>query len=254
MPGDQRGRQKAPQRVRQRAQELARQGMPYQMAMAVAYGRLQLSDALERMAVQEKAQRLQQEHGLSRALAVQVAKGHADLDAILTRRRMETYCSENPMRSCLDETLAAEGSLTLGLHGSRTLTGRFLAVEPYTITVAPRGKRGVEGDPVEIHKLQIKYAHTPDAWKVVKKAIRFDRNLRSNPISPIERPQDRYTSSTKRLFRYLDQELVVVATLLEGEVLRGTVSWFSRFEIGLQLKPDAEAVLFRHALHALHTA
>lgn len=239
-------------RSRQRAQELHEQGMPFQMAMAVAHGRMKLSDALERMAIQDRATKLMETHDLSRALAVQIAKGHADLDAILMRRRMEEYVVQAPLRSVLLEVAESGQEIALALHDHRNLRGQITEVDRYSITAIPMEKKG-PGEPVEIHKLQIKLAYEPSQWKVVRKVLKTDKAVKAKGLGPIERPQDRYTCSTKRLFRYLDQELTVQATLLEGEILRGRVTWFSRYELGMEVKEGVEVTIFRHALHDLRS-
>ena len=71
------------ERAQERAQALHEQGMPFQMALAVAHGRLDLNEALERMARNDRILRLMKKHDLSRALATQVALGQADLDRVL---------------------------------------------------------------------------------------------------------------------------------------------------------------------------
>jgi sRNA-binding regulator protein Hfq len=123
------------------------------------------------------------------------------------------------------------------------VVGRILSVEPYLVRLGPE-----EGEVEEVHKLQVKAAFRPDAYKRLRKAMRFDKAVEAAPTGPIARPQDRYNCSDKRLFRYLDSVAPVRVTLLEGEQLIGTVTWFSRFEFGLGLKGEAEVVIFRHAL------
>ena len=117
---DRTSREDTPEQTpRERAQELADQGIPFQMAMAVAHGRLTLNDALERLAQQDRVEQLMRTHDLSRALATQVAMGHADLDKLLRRRRMEAHREENRLRSILDEHTASGEPLALALHGHR---------------------------------------------------------------------------------------------------------------------------------------
>lgn len=237
------------QAVRERAQDLTRSGMPFQMAMAVAQGRLELNDALERLARRAEVERLMRKHDLNRALATQIAMGHADLEAFLAKRRMESHRQENRDRSVLDEAAADGLARTFGLHGQRVVTGVVTTLDAYQASL----KEG-EGEPELVHKLQFKYAYMPDDWKKVKKAIRKDKALAKEPREPITRPQDRYTISDKRLFRYMDQGTVVDVTLLEGEAIRGAVKWFGRYEFGLEVKGGYGLTVFRHALHHVGTA
>lgn len=226
-------------KIKKRAEELTAMGMPFQMAMAVAHGRLDLSLALERMAQKDRVGKLMRDYDLSRALATQVAMGHADLELVLMRRRLQEHREENRDRTCLQE--GAE--LTLALTGGTALTGQILEVVPYTFRIQER-----KGAPEELHKLRVKFAYEPSAWKVVKKAIKVDKRLADAAREPAVRPQDRYSCSDKRLFTYLDSEREVVVTTVEGDVLRGVVAWFSRYEFGLRLKGDVEVTVFRHAL------
>lgn len=237
-------RMRKPQRVddgtRRRADELHDQGMPYQMAMAVAQGRLDLSEALERMARKDRVTKLMERHDLSRALATQVAIGHADLEQVLARRRLDTHRKEHHDRTCLTP---GGPSVAIQLH-DRVVKGVVTALEPYTFTIG-------EGDAAEeVHKLEAKYGYAPGAWKAVKKAVRSDKKA-DGEARPATRPQDRYSCSDKRLFGYLDRRDEVQISLLDGDVLKGVLTWFGRYEFGLMVKGDVEVTVFRHALRSI---
>lgn len=229
--------------IRARADELHAAGMPHQMALAVAHGKLRLNEALERLARRDAVNRLMEKHDLSRALATQIALGQASLADVLARRRLTQHRDDNRDRSILDEAVADSRPLTLLLHGNRRAIGRVVLVDSYMFRFQPE-----EGEAEDLHKLQVKIAFSPDAYKKVKKSLRVDKKVQEAPAGPIARPQDRYTCSDKRLFRYLDQGTEVQATTLEGDQVRGQVTWFSRYEFGLRLKGDVELVVFRHAL------
>lgn len=240
--------------IRARAEELAARGMPIQMALAVAGGKLSLNDALQSMARRAEVDRLMQKHDLSRALATQVALGQASIDAVMARRRLQEHRETYRTRSVLEEVRESGAPLTLLLHGHRRVSGKVLEVDSYMIRFQPLAQGGEgepEGDVEEIHKLQVKLAFSPEGYKRVRKVMKHDKVLEQTPLSPIPRPQDRYTCSDRRLFRYLDEKVEIQITTLEGEQLRGQVAWFGRYEFGLKLKGDAEVVVFRHALHDL---
>ena len=224
--------------VKERAEELVASGMPYQMAMAVAHGRMELNEALERMARKDRVNALMERHQLSRALATQIALGHASLDQVLARRRLETHRVDHRDRSAL----VPEARLTLALHDGRALKGRVVGVEPYQVVFQPDG-----GEVETLHKLKLLYTYAPDDWKGVKKGVKSEKRA-SDSAEPAVRPQDRYSCSDRRLFGYLDRQIEVQVSLLDGEVLRGHLTWFGRYEFGLKLRTDAEVTVFRHAL------
>ncbi|MBX2803858.1 MAG: hypothetical protein KTR31_39645 [Myxococcales bacterium] len=231
--------------VRERAEQLAEQGMPYQMAMAVAHGRMDLNEALERMARRDRVNSLMERHGLSRALATQIAIGHADLDQVLARRRLTEHRRDNRERTCL----VLGTKLALALHDGRVLKGEISAAEAYTFDLGD-----TDGNSQQVHKLEVKYAYDPGDWKKIKKGIRTDKDRVLEVTAPAQLPQDRYSCSDRRLFGYLDRTIDVVATLLSGEQLRGTVSWFSRYEFGMTLRTGCDVTIFRHALQDLGPA
>ncbi|MFT4627514.1 MAG: sRNA-binding regulator protein Hfq [Myxococcota bacterium] len=237
-------RKKVDPEIRRRADELHESGLPYQMAMAIAYGNLDLNDALERLARRDQVTRLMEKHDLSRALATQIAIGHAELDQVLARRRLDAHRTENRDRSIL----VAEAALELALTDRRRLRGVVRAVDAYSFTL------DVDGVETEIHKLEVKYGYEPTLWKKVRKAVRSDKALSKDPKAPATRPQDRYSCSDRRMYGYLDSSREVAVTLLEGETLRGRVLWFSRYEFGLEVKGGVEVTIFRHALANLTEA
>lgn len=230
--------------ARERVKELVEMGLPAALSSAVAQGRVSLNDALERMARRTEVESLMRRHGLTRAIATQVVLGHADLAAYLGKRRMEDYRAAQQSRSCLEEAAAHGRTLALLLHGQRRVEGRIVAADAYNVTVHEPGA----AEPTPVHKLQIKAAYLPEDFKKLRKVLRRDKTLSEAPRPPVDRPQDRYTLSDRRLWKYLDEGTTLDVTLLEGEILRGAVLWFSRYEFAIGLKGEASVTLFRHAL------
>jgi hypothetical protein len=264
-PGGQRdGRSARPRisadAVRSRAEQLASSGMPMQMAMAVAGGKLSLNEALERLSRRDAVEKLVERYSLSRALAMQVVLGHASLESILQKRRFEAHREQHREHSVLDAAAANGEPITLVLHSRRRITGRVLLCDAYLVRfqrdesseAESAGAPRPEEIPAEdLHKLQIKYAYSPDDAKRVRKVLRVDRSTEAVPAEPIPRPQDRYACSDWRLFQYVDTGHEVQVTTLEGDQLRGHVEWFGRFEFGIRVKGGAAVTVFRHALFDL---
>lgn len=218
-------------------------GIPLSQALQVVRGERTLNEVVSGMALRSEVDALVARHGLSRALATQVARKEADLEEVLRKSRQGAHLQENRDRSVLKETLDSGRPVALGLHGMVVLRGRITAVDPYELTLLAE-----DGTEHRIHKLQLKFAYDPAQYKSLRKALRYDA-ARKGAHEPVARPQDRYGCSDKRLFRYLDTKVPVAATTLEGEVLTGRVSWMGRWEFCLKLdKSEAWVVIFRHAL------
>jgi len=230
-------------RIRAKAQEYVDSGMPYQMAMSVVHGRMELNDALERLARRDRVASLMEKHDLSRALATQVALGHADLNRILGQRRQKEHRLLNAERTCL----VSGHEATFAMVGGQAVRATVAVAELYNVVLQPP-----KGEPIEVHKLELKYAYAPTDWKKIRKLIKRPKGVEKG--QPAERPQDRYTCSDKRLFGYIDGAKAADITLLDGDHLKGTVLWFSRYEMGVELKGGVVITLFRHALSELKSA
>ncbi len=228
--------------------ELARlqkdMGLPRDVALRVARKEVTLNQALQDMAAQDKANNLMRRLGLDRALATQVAKGQADLERVLQRRRMASHLASNADRSCLEEAFKDGQPRRFALHGQRVVTARVLNLDQYEVRLAY-----AEGGEEEVlHKLQFKLAWLPEQDGHARKGLRWDNALRAEPQEPVSRPQNRFGCSNRKLFGWLDEETPLLLTTLEGEVVQGQLAWFGRYELGVTVRKDVVVTVFRHAL------
>ena len=243
-----RGDRPEQEETRARAEELVRTtGIPRNLAFQVAMGNLDLNVVLQRMAVRDRVDSLIARHGMMRSLATQVALGQVPLDDVLRKQRQGVHLAENRERSALVEAWKAGKPLALALHGQRVVRGLVTDVDAYEVCIQPEGG-DPGGGPERHHKLQVKFAYDPAQYKQVRKALTWDK-ARKCAREPIARPQERYGCSDRRLFGYFDRGTPVQATTLEGEQLRGRVSWVGRWEFGLELARGGACVtVMRHAL------
>lgn len=243
--GDRRGPPRRDEASARRAQEIAQStGLPIEAARQVAAGRADLNELLKRMAFSDEVQTLMTRHDINRALATQIVLGQANLDQVLTRRRVEAHLLANRAKSVLDAAVADGRELTLGVHGHKTLRVKVRAVEKYEVVLVET-ESGAEQ---RVHKLQLKYAYAPDDHKKVRKGMDYDKARRDAVVEPVPRPQDRYACSDRRLGLALDRKLPVTAVTLEGECFSGEIAWVARYEFAIRTRSGGEVVVFRHAL------
>ena len=219
-------------------------GLPREVALRVAREEITLNQVLEDMASRDRADMLMRRHGLDRALATQIAKGQADLERVLTRRRLASHLALNADRSCLVDAHKEGRAWRFSLLGQRQVTARVVELDQYEVSLHAAGAE----EPEAIHKLQFKLAWRPEQDKQVRRGFRTDKALRASPRDPASRPQDRYGCSNRRLFGWMEAETPISVTTLEGDIVQGAVSWFGRYEFGITVKGKAEVVVFRHAL------
>lgn len=229
---------------RRKIEELGKQGLPLPLAQAVANGQLTMNDAVLKLQRTDEAERLARLHGIAHSLAVQIAMGQADLATVLCTRRVEAYVKENAGRTLFD---LIGSNWALGVYGQKTRQVTVLRNDKYEVEVR-ESVDGQLGEPELLHKTVVKYAYAPGDYKLVRKHLEYDKELRSQPAEPRLRPQDRYACSDRKIGVWWNGKTVVRLTTMEGEAFTGEIVWYSRFEIGLKNRAGAEIVVFRHAL------
>ncbi len=219
-------------------------GVPLDVAMRVAQGRLDLNEAIKHMAQRDEIEGLMSRHGLERALATQIALGQADLQLVLRRRRVDAHLAEHRNRDVLDAAAGSGVELTIGVHGRQLRRVKVLATRAYEIEVLDLETGANE----LIHKTRIKFACDAQGWQKARKSMTWDDRRKARTAEPVMRPQDRYGCSNRRLGEACDQKADVVAVTLEGESFAGQVSYVARWEFGVRTKAGTDVVIFRHAL------
>ncbi len=212
-------------------------GIPVPWAWSVVRGQLSLNEVLLRMSQQDKISSIVSRHGVEKALAAQVAKGQLDLELMLRRKREKEHLALHLKRDPL--ALAAENGTTmrLYLHGLQQRDGTVSAVDAFEFDLS-----SAEG-PQRLHKLQVKLMHPAS----MKGTVGESSQGRS-AAEPIIRPQERFALSNRRLFEAHDAGRTCRLETLEGDELRGMVTWVGRYELGLGQKGGAEIVVMRHAI------
>lgn len=232
-------------RHREKAEELIeRTGLPRNLAFQVAMGSLTLSDALNKLAFRDEVEKLIRRHDFQRSLATQIAMGQVSLEDVLRKSRRQVYFRENSQRSVLIDSMGENLRINLMLHGQKRLQGRVQEVGAYDFCF--QGK----GEPVTIHKLQVKAAWDGRRNAAVLSSVKKNKS-RAEACEPIVKPQDRYHCSNRRLFLHMEAGERLNIHLLEGASLTGTIAWISKWELGLTLKKGPVVVIFRHAIAEL---
>lgn len=219
-------------------------GVPLDIAIRVAQGRLDLNDALKQMAQRDEIASLMARHGIERALATQIVLGQADLHLVLRRRRVDDHLAEQRDRDVFGAAAQGGVELIIGVHGRLLRRVKVNAIRAYEIDVVD-----VESGASEtIHKTRVKFACDAQGWQKARKSMTWDDRRKARDVEPVMRPQDRYGCGNRRLGEAWDQKSDVVAVTLEGECFAGQVSYVARWEFGLRTRAGTDIVIFRHAV------
>jgi len=156
---------------------------------------------------------------------------------------LQDYLKIHQKDSIFDREAGKESSWCLFLHGDERKTGKIQCDQTYEIDLVTQG-----GAVEKIHKVNVKILCEASKEEEVLKRLKTNEALKGTPEGPHFGPRYRHHIKNKSLFPLMNRKEVLFFSTLEGEVLRGVVTGFSRFEVNLSMKGGVSVVLLRHAI------
>jgi len=157
---------------------------------------------------------------------------------------LKDYLDTMYARSVCDQALASHTPWLLHLHGQRIAQANIVANRTYELTVA-MADAGQE----ELPKIQVKCLYPVELSAAVRPLIKVDKKVVGLGLAPILEPDKRHFIKNKTLFPLMKDQQVVFFTLLEGEVIRGIIADFSRYDITVNMKGGTPVVILRHSVY-----
>lgn len=159
---------------------------------------------------------------------------------------IKEYCWDHYRHSIFDDLQESQDTWAFHLHGNRLIKAKVLDNMKFEV------KLGIEGESEEtIHKTQVKLAYPVEHTKDVKKQIKEDKKVKNKGLEAIYRIRGRNFIKNKTLYPLMKEREVLFFTLLEGDLVRGVVIDFSKYEIKVGLKGGIPVIVLRHAIHDL---
>ncbi len=159
---------------------------------------------------------------------------------------LQDYLDEHYQHSIFDQAKDSGVPWEIHLHGHRIVNVRILENLPYDLNAHVEG----EG-PVLIQKTDIKLIYTAGVGEQVRPLIKTEKEVMDLTLLPIRSPSRRHHVKNKSLFPLMKDREVLFFTLLEGEMVKGIIADFSRYEITVNLKGGAPVTILRHAIYDL---
>lgn len=129
------------------------------------------------------------------------------------------------------------------LHGHNSVKGTLARQSTYDLHI-----EGPDGEMV-VPKVEVK-AHLPSAFaESAGSLIKTDKQVAAMALGPIHAPAHRFFIKNKTLYPLIRERQVVLITLLEGEVIKGLVDYFSRYDVGVLMKGGVSITILRHAVY-----
>jgi hypothetical protein len=159
---------------------------------------------------------------------------------------LQEYLNEAYDVSIFNQALVSKQLYELQLHDHRTIRGRVIEDLTYDLMISIEEKESEL-----LPKTNIKFLYPANLAESVRPLIKTDDKVRQLGLEPILSRGNRNHIKNKSLFPLMKEKRVLVFTLLEGEIIKGIVAGFSRYDVTLSLKGGIPVTILRHSVYDL---
>ncbi|MEA2039752.1 MAG: hypothetical protein U9N82_07955 [Thermodesulfobacteriota bacterium] len=159
---------------------------------------------------------------------------------------LEEYLKRSYHISIFDQALASGRPWQLHIHDHRIITAVVSENQKFNLKIDSE-----EAKDEILAKVNIKFLYPKEKAEVVAPLLKTDQKVRAQGLEPILSPGKRHHVKNKTLFPLMKENQVMFFTLLEGEIIRGIIAGFSRYEITLNLKGGIPITILRHSIYDL---
>ena len=159
---------------------------------------------------------------------------------------LQKYLDEGYNTSVFDQAFQSQEPLEVHLHNHRIIKAKVQENLRYDLRLRTE-ETGEEAFP----KTDVKLLYPADQSDSVRPLLKTDKKVRDLGLEPIISPRMRHHIKNKSLFPLIKERRVIFFTLMEGEIVKGLVTGFTRYEITVSLKDGTPVYILRHSVYDL---
>ena len=159
---------------------------------------------------------------------------------------LQEYLNESYNTSVFDLAFESQEPLEFHLHNHRIIKAKVQENLRYDLRLSAE-ETGEEAFP----KTDVKLLYPADQSDSVRPFLKTDKKVRDLGLEPIISPRMRHHIKNKSLFPLIKERRVLFFTLMEGEIIKGLVTDFTRYEIIVSLKGGTPVYILRHSVYDL---
>ena len=158
-------------------------------------------------------------------------------------RGLDSYLKQNYDRNIFKEFKLQNRVLHFHLAGHQELTRKIKKVVTFDLDLIDR-----ERQVIRYPKLHIKFYYPVKIKEAIRPLLDTDPEVVAMNLPPLRHIPERHHIKNKTLYHLMMERQAVVITLLDGDVLRGFIDDFTRYEIFLKFHDNLRIVVLRHAV------
>ena len=157
---------------------------------------------------------------------------------------LQEYLDQKYHISIFDHGLESQELFVIHLHPHRIIHAKIIENQVYDVKLLSQ-----EGDKEMTPKVGIKLLYSAAQAESIGPMIKMDKKVDQLGLEPILAPNYRHHIKNKTLFPLMKEKVVLFFTLLEGEVVRGILGGFSRYELTINMKGGHPLTILRHSIY-----
>ncbi len=159
---------------------------------------------------------------------------------------LQEYLDESYNTSVFDQAFQSQEPLEFHLYNHRIINAKVQENLRYDLRLSAE-ETGEELLP----KTDVKLLYPADLSNSVRPLLKTDKKVRDLGLEPIISPRMRHHIKNKSLFPLIKERRVLFFTLMEGEIVKGLVTGFTRYDITVSLKGGTPVCILRHSIYDL---
>ena len=158
----------------------------------------------------------------------------------------QEYLTQAYGSSVFDRACESKQPWEFHIHGKNIIRAKILKNLVYDLKIASNDTKETV-----LSKTDIKMLYPSEVSEAVQPLLKTDKKVTKLAMEPIITPALRRHIKNKSLYPLMKERKVVRLTLLEGEIVKGLITGFSRYEITCSLKGGLPVFILRHSVYDL---
>ena len=163
-------------------------------------------------------------------------------------RDFRDYLKQNYDRDLFQEFKIKQELLKFHLAGQQEVRGKIVNNLVFDFEISDE-----TGKIQRIPKLTVKYFYPAPLDEKVSLLIDVNSEIADQHLQPIIKPHLRNHVKNKTLYPLMKEHEAVIITLYEGEIIRGFIDNFTRYELIVKFNENLHIILLRHAIQLFRT-
>jgi len=163
----------------------------------------------------------------------------------LTEEQRAQIRDEGYGRLYIQKQIRRKTPMIFELYNETITDARIIRLMKYFLTLLiNREKRNID-------KLNIKYCFKQSDVSKIRPFIEYNESIRNKNLLPIVDKDERFCVDIDSIAKCYKGNIPVMISLRGGEIISGTIDWYSKYTVKIRLPSNRSVITYLHAYYDL---